>query len=55
MIIKNSLYYTSVIIFDHSLIHTLKFFGSRVKSLTTDLYLLTRRRLLSASSIYNVI
>ena len=55
MVIRNSLCYTSAIILNHLLIYTSKFLGGRVKGLTIDLYLLTSRRLLLASLIYNVI
>ena len=55
MVIGNSLRYASAIILDHSFIHALKFLGGWVKGLTTDLYLLASRRLLSASLIYNVV
>ena len=55
IIIGNSLHYISIMILDYSLIHTLKFHGDRVKGLVINLYLLTRRRLLSASLIYNII
>ena len=55
MVIGNSLRYTFAIILNHLLIHTLKFLNGRVKGLTTNLYLLTNRRLLSVLLIYNVI
>ena len=55
MVIGNSLRCISAIILDHSLIHASKFLNGRVKGLIIDLYLLTNRKLLSASLIYNVI
>ena len=55
MVIRNSLRYISAIILDHSLIYASKFLSGRVKGLITNLYLLTNRKLLSVSLIYNVI
>ena len=55
MVIGNSLRYIFAIILNHSLIHTLKFLGGRVKGFIINLYLLTSRKLFLASLIYNVI
>ena len=55
MIIGNSLRCISIIILDHLLIYTSKFFGDQVKSLITDLYLLINRRLFLVLLICNVI
>ena len=55
MVIRNSLRYISAIILNHLLIYTSKFLNNRVKGLTSNLYLLTNRKLLLASLIYNII
>ena len=55
MVIGNSLRYISAIVFDLLLIHALKFLGGRVKGLIIALYLLTRRKLLSALLICSVV